>query len=61
MELTEKEQEVYELLCDGRLNYGDIRHGLQMSRNTLKYHIGNILSKVGVKNRAELIWRHYNE
>ncbi len=53
-ELTPREQEVLALMIEG-LSNPDIAERLVVSRSTAKAHVSNILSKMGVSNRAEAI------
>ena len=53
-DLTRREQEVLGLLVKGMSN-PEIAAHLYISRATVKVHISNILSKLGVSNRAEAI------
>jgi NarL family two-component system response regulator LiaR len=52
--LTPRENEVLALLVEGMTN-PDIAERLSVSRSTAKAHVSNILSKLGVSNRAEAI------
>lgn len=52
--LTERENEVLALVLDGKANK-EIAGSMHIGESTVKYHVGNILSKYGVSNRAELI------
>jgi two-component system, NarL family, response regulator LiaR len=52
--LTPREQEVLALMIQG-LSNPDIAERLVVSRSTAKAHVSNILSKMGVTNRAEAI------
>ncbi len=52
--LTPREREVLALMIEG-LNNPDIAERLVVSRSTAKAHVSNILSKMGVSNRAEAI------
>ncbi len=54
MDLTPREQQVLELMAEG-LNNSQIAERLVVSRSTIKYHVSNILSKLGVTSRAEAI------
>jgi DNA-binding NarL/FixJ family response regulator len=51
-ELTAREQEVLGLLARGMSN-GQIAHALVISEKTAGHHVSHILSKLGVRNRAE--------
>jgi NarL family two-component system response regulator LiaR len=53
-ELTEREREVLKLMVDG-LNNADIAERLVISLSTVKYHISNILGKLGVENRVAAV------
>ncbi len=50
--LTRREQEVLELLCEGRTNAG-IAAKLVISPKTVEHHVSSILAKLGITNRAE--------
>jgi DNA-binding CsgD family transcriptional regulator len=52
--LTPRELEVYELLGKG-LSNRDIGSLLGISAHTAKYHVGQILAKVGAATRAEAV------
>ncbi len=52
--LTDREREVLTLMVAG-LNNPDIAERLVVSRSTAKAHVSNILSKLGVSNRAEAV------
>lgn len=51
-DLTEREKEVLALLVKGRSN-SDIAAQLNVSVATIKFHLTNIFSKLGAKNRVE--------
>jgi two-component system, NarL family, response regulator LiaR len=52
--LTEREQEVLKLMVDGMDN-AEIAAHLVVSLSTVKYHISNILGKLGVDNRVAAV------
>lgn len=52
--LTEREREVLKLMISG-MNNNDIAASLVVSVSTVKYHISNILSKLGVDNRVAAV------
>ncbi|WXR60819.1 LuxR C-terminal-related transcriptional regulator [Peptostreptococcaceae bacterium AGR-M142] len=52
--LTNREKEILELIKNGMDNKEIAKH-IFISENTVKKHVGNILSKFEVKNRIELI------
>ena len=56
--LSEREQEVYRLLCEGK-NYREIAGELFVSQNTVRFHLKNIYKKLGVKSRHEAMARAY--
>ncbi len=53
--LTEREREVLELLVDGVTSNRELAQRLFVSENTVKYHLRNILDKLHVQNRAQVI------
>jgi PAS domain S-box-containing protein len=58
--LTKSEEEVLALMVEGKSNL-QIGEQLVTSGSTVKFHVGNILSKLGVTNRIEavaLVLRH---
>jgi NarL family two-component system response regulator LiaR len=58
-ELTDREKEVLALMVDG-LSNAQIAERLTVTRATVKFHVGGILSKLGASNRAEavtLVWQ----
>ncbi|MBN1874205.1 MAG: response regulator transcription factor [Anaerolineae bacterium] len=58
--LTPREQEIIELLTEGKTN-GEISDILCISMYTVTTHVHNILTKLNVENRiqAALLWRRY--
>ncbi len=53
--LTARESEVLALLARG-LSNGEIGKALYISETTAKFHVGNILRKLGVSRRAEAVY-----
>ena len=54
-ELTEREREVLELLVQGVTSNRELAKRLFVSENTVKYHLRNILDKLHLQNRAQVI------
>jgi DNA-binding NarL/FixJ family response regulator len=57
--LTTRERDVLLLIADGKSN-AEIATALFLSEATVKSHLSSILSKLGLKSRAEIIahaWR----
>lgn len=52
-DLTPREQDVLRLVATGVGNR-EIADGLGISTNTVKYHVANLLRKLGARTRAEL-------
>ncbi len=52
--LTEREREVLRLMADG-LNNTEIAEKLVVSPSTVKFHIANIFTKLGVDNRVAAV------
>ncbi len=53
--LTAREREVLELLVQGVTSNHDLAERLVVSENTVKYHLRNILDKLHLQNRAQVI------
>lgn len=53
-ELTPRQHEILVLVADG-LTYKEIGAALNLSENTIKYHMGEILQRLHLKNRNEVI------
>ncbi len=53
-DLTAREQEIITLLVEG-LSNPEIAERLFVSRSTVKFHVSNILSKLGAESRTEAV------
>jgi DNA-binding NarL/FixJ family response regulator len=53
--LTDRERDVLELLVSGVTSNRDLADRLYVSENTVKYHLRNILYKLHLKNRAQVV------
>ena len=53
--LTDREREVLDLLVQGITSNRDLAERLVVSENTVKYHFRNILDKLHVQNRAQVV------
>jgi DNA-binding NarL/FixJ family response regulator len=53
--LTDREREVLELLVRGVTSNRELAEKLFVSENTIKYHLRNILDKLHLQNRAQVI------
>jgi two-component system, NarL family, response regulator LiaR len=54
VDLTEREREILSLLVEGLSNH-DIAERLVVSQSTVKFHVSNVLSKLGVATRTEAV------
>ena len=52
--MTEREFEIIEQLAKGQSNK-EIARQLELTENTIKFHMKNIFSKLGVKKRVQAI------
>jgi DNA-binding NarL/FixJ family response regulator len=53
--LTEREREVLDLLVQGITSNRELADRLVVSENTVKYHLRNILDKLHLQNRAQVV------
>ena len=53
--LTEREREILELLVDGVTSNRKLAKHLGVSENTVKFHVRNILDKLHLHNRAQVV------
>jgi DNA-binding NarL/FixJ family response regulator len=53
--LTEREHEVLDLLVQGITSNRELAERLVITENTVKYHFRNILDKLHVQNRAQVV------
>jgi len=53
--LTSREQEVLELMVQGITSNRKLARQLNVSENTVKFHVRNILDKLHLHNRAEVV------
>jgi len=54
-DLTEREQQVLELLVQGLTSNRELAERLVVSENTVKYHLHNILDKLHLRSRAQVV------
>ena len=53
--LTPRERELVEALVDGATTDRELVAVLGIGRNTLKYHFRNVLAKLGLSNRTQVV------
>ena len=53
--LTDREREVLELMVDGVTSNRRLASRLGVSENTVKFHVRNILDKLHLHNRAQVV------
>uniref|UniRef100_A0A7C2WIM8 Response regulator transcription factor n=1 Tax=Thermorudis sp. TaxID=1969470 RepID=A0A7C2WIM8_9BACT len=53
--LTDREREILELLVQGVTSNRELAERLFISENTVKYHLKNIMAKLHLENRAQVI------
>ena len=53
-QLSDREREVLQLMSEGKTNQ-DIGDALHISESTVKFHINNIFSKLGVSDRTQAV------
>lgn len=54
IDLTDREREILTLMVDGKSN-SEISDSIFITQATVKYHVSNILSKLGVSSRTEAV------
>lgn len=54
-ELTDREREVLELMVEGVTSNRKLARQLNLSENTVKFHVRNILDKLRLHNRAQAV------
>ena len=53
--LTDREREVLELMVEGVTSNRQLAKRLQVSENTIKFHVRNVLDKLHLHNRAQAV------
>ncbi|WP_128376173.1 LuxR C-terminal-related transcriptional regulator [Streptomyces cavernae] len=57
--LTSREREIFDLIAAGMSN-GEVAQALVLSEKTVKFHVSNLLRKLGVRSRAQAIVRAWD-
>jgi DNA-binding NarL/FixJ family response regulator len=57
--LTDRERQVLELMVDGITSNRQLAKRLEVSENTVKFHVRNILDKLHLHNRAQVVSHAY--
>ncbi|MGE5224430.1 MAG: response regulator transcription factor, partial [Omnitrophica WOR_2 bacterium] len=52
--LTPRQIEILQLVAEG-VSYKDIAERLYLSEHTIKYHIGEIMKRLHLKNRSQVL------
>ena len=60
LQLSERELDVIRLLCDGRSNR-EVAQELFIAEPTVKSHIGRIMTKMGVRDRVQVVITAYRK
>ena len=53
-DMTEREREILALMVEGKSN-NEIAKCIFVSQSTVKFHVSNVLSKLGVSSRTEAV------
>ncbi|MGD8472551.1 MAG: response regulator transcription factor [Anaerolineae bacterium] len=53
-DLTPRQQEILALVADG-LTYKEVGAALSLSENTIKYHMGEVLKRLHLRNREQVV------
>jgi DNA-binding NarL/FixJ family response regulator len=53
-ELTARQREILGLIADG-MSYKEVGATLKLSENTIKYHMGDVLKRLHLKNREQVV------
>ena len=58
--LTDREKDVIEYLCEGLTN-SEISKLLDVSINTVKVHVSSIIQKLGVEDRTQVVVKAFKQ